>query len=151
MNFLAADGLQDKTAVIADDDVVARSLLRTALRTVGMEVLDEARDGHEALQKIERHRPNIIFLDIEMPRLGGLEVLAKIREHDKSVIVLVVSALASADNVKAAMKAGADWFISKPFSTARIKSAIERVMEQRAASLRSNCPPALTPHFRESP
>ena len=136
MSFPVGDRVRDKTVVIADSDVMARSLLRGALRTVGMDVLDEARDGNEALQKIERHRPNIIFLDIEMPRLGGFEVLAKIRQKDTSVIVLVVSALASADNVKEAVKAGADAFISKPFTTARIKAAIERALEQRAGAVR---------------
>lgn len=134
MKLLAANGLREKTVVIADGDVMTRSLLRSALRTVGMDVLDEARDGNEALQKIERHRPNIICLDIEMPRLSGLQVLARIRQQDQSVVVLVVSALASADNVKEAIKAGADWFVGKPFNTAGIKAAIERALERRAAA-----------------
>lgn len=125
----------DKTVVIADGDCVTRSLLRTALRTVGMNVLDEARDGTEAWQKIERHRPNVVCLDIELPRLSGFEVVTRIREHDPSVVVLVVSALASADNVKAAIKVGADAFIGKPFTTARIQSALERTFGQRAEAI----------------
>lgn len=131
MNFFEIDRLHNKTVVIADGDGVARGLLRGALRTIGMNVLDEARDGNEALRQVAKHRPNVVCLDIEMPQLDGFEVLAGIREQDKSVIVLIVSTLASADNVKRAVGAGADAFIGKPFNTAKIKEAIERALERR--------------------
>jgi two-component system chemotaxis response regulator CheY len=131
MNFYVVDRIINKTVVIADDDAMARSLLRGALRTIGMNVLDEARDGNEALRLVRRHQPDVVCLDINMPELSGLEVLTKIREQDKSVIVLMVTALASADNVKNAISGGADAFIGKPFNTAKIKAAIERALVQR--------------------
>lgn len=131
LNSFVTDTVRDKTVVIADGDVLTRSLLCGALRTVGMDVLDEARDGNDAWQKFYRHRPKVISLDLELPGLSGFEVLTKIREIDKAVVVLVVSALASADNVRGAIKAGADAFIGKPFTTARIKTAIERALKQR--------------------
>jgi two-component system chemotaxis response regulator CheY len=132
LNSFVTDTVRDKTVVIADGDVMSRSLLCGALRTVGLDVLDEARDGKEAWQKFYRYRPKIICLDIELPGLSGFEVLTKIREIDKAVVVVVVSALASADNVRRAIKAGADAFIGKPFTTARIKTAIERALEPQA-------------------
>jgi two-component system chemotaxis response regulator CheY len=131
MNFFVVDRLLNKTVVIADSDNVARSLLRGALRTIGLDVLDEARTGSEVLRQIARHRPSVVCLDFEMPELSGLEVLAKIRQTDKAVIVLIISSLASADNVKAAIQAGADGFVGKPFNTAKIKAAIERALALR--------------------
>lgn len=130
---MAIPALKNRTVVIADDDGITRGLLRGLLRTIGLQVLDEAADGVQAFACFEKHQPQIVCLDIDMPGMDGFEVLAKIRQAGSSAVVLMISAAATADNVKQSLTAKADGFIAKPFSAAKIAREIERALAQRSA------------------
>lgn len=123
--------IKGMTVVIADDDDVTRGLLRGLLRSIGMQVLDEARDGVQALSSFQKHKPEILCLDIDMPELDGIAVLGKVRELNNDVIVLMISAATTAGNVQQVMGARADGFIAKPFSTAKITREVERAVARR--------------------
>lgn len=132
MSTMAIAELKDMTTVIADDDDITRGLLRGVLRTIGLHVVDEAADGARALAAFEKHNPQIVCLDIEMPNLDGLAVLAKIRESNAQAVVLMISSGATADNVKQSLAARADGFIAKPFSAGKIARELERALARRA-------------------
>jgi two-component system chemotaxis response regulator CheY len=115
-----------KSVLVADDDAVTRSLLSGILRRMGFTDVTEVRDGSKAVTAFERHKPGIVCLDIEMPGLSGLEVLAKIREASSETIVLLITGATTEGNVRSAIAAKADGVIAKPFSMATIAREIAR-------------------------
>ena len=121
----------EMTVVVADDDAITRGLLCAVLRGIGMQVLDEARDGTRALASTQKLRPQVLCLDIEMPGLSGLEALQKLRETDKDIIVLMITGATTHDNVRAAIAGGADGVIAKPFSSGKLLSELQRVLARR--------------------
>ncbi len=116
------------SVVIADDDDLTRILLRNLLRTAGLRVIGEAGDGARAFDMFQKLKPEIICLDIEMPELSGLEVLAKIRESDLQTVVLMITAATTGENVRSAIAGRADGIIAKPFNTTKIVGEMERAI-----------------------
>jgi len=112
-----------KTRVlVVDDSVVFRNFLRGCLNTMGgVDVVGIARDGVDALEKIKSLQPEVITLDMEMPRMNGMEVLAKLGGSDDNIEVIVVTGSNSndAERTVKALEAGAFDFIVKPTSSDR--------------------------------
>jgi len=113
-------------AVIADDDSVTRHLLRTLLRQQMIEVVGEACNGKDALQKCTAEIPDLLFLDINMQEMDGFETLLAVRQTMPRLAVIMISSDSTADNVKKAHAQGADGFIVKPFSPASVLEAVAR-------------------------
>ena len=92
MNDPAAKPHADARILVADDDMNVRLLTRQCLESEGMTVV-EAADGHEALQAFVRERPDLVFLDVEMPGMTGLEVCKRIRSmpQGESVPIMIVT------------------------------------------------------------
>ena len=111
------------TAMIADDVLEQRELLRITLRQMGCQVVESASDGETAIEKASALKPDILFLDINMPRRYGLEVLDAIR--GLGIYTVMVTAHSTGENVNAALNKGARAFVVKPYSTLKIKQAIE--------------------------
>jgi two-component system KDP operon response regulator KdpE len=105
-------------ALIIDDEVQIRRLLRVALESAGYTV-HEAADGPEGLAQVTYRRPDVILLDLGLPGLDGLEVLRRLREWS-AVPVVVLSVRDADDDKVAALDAGADDYVTKPFSTAEL-------------------------------
>lgn len=112
--------------LIADDDRTTRIILRMLLHENYFNVVGEAGDGEKAFELWESLRPDIVFLDIDMPKLTGHEVTARIRQECARTGIVVISALASANNVKQAIDLGANGFVVKPFNASRVIAAIEQ-------------------------
>lgn len=114
--------------LIADDEAEIRSLIRLYLENEGYEVL-EASDGPEALEKAEREKPDLILLDIMMPRMDGFHVLQKIREHS-NIPVIIISAKDQDPEKILGLNLGADDYMVKPFNpleaAARVRSNLRR-------------------------
>ena len=110
--------------------------MRETLISSGYEV-DDAKNGMEGLEKIRQFRPDLVLLDINMPDMGGVEVCKAIRNDSNIAIVMLTVRKSEADKV-AALDAGADDFVTKPFSTpellARIRAALRRVPLTQASS-----------------
>jgi CheY-like chemotaxis protein len=104
--------------LIVDDDPFIRRLIVTTLEGVSTFDLHEARDGEEAVRAARRERPRLVFLDIDMPRLDGIEACRRMRGEpgmaDANIVMLTASAEDSARS--RAAEAGADRFLTKPFS-----------------------------------
>ena len=113
-------------ALIVDDDEITRILLRSMLRQNNINVVGEAKNGADAQELCGKFRPDILFLDINMPKINGMEALKAIKINHPDISVIMISSDATLENVKEACTQGADNFIVKPFSQAKIMDAIAR-------------------------
>jgi CheY-like chemotaxis protein len=106
------------SVLIVDDDPSIRKLVATTLEDVAGFELVEAADGNEALELAREQAPAIVLLDIDMPGMDGLEVCRQLRDHPETADATVVMLTAAADQEaeRAAEEAGADLFLTKPFS-----------------------------------
>ncbi|HWC26579.1 MAG TPA: response regulator [Solirubrobacteraceae bacterium] len=107
-----------RTVLIVDDDPFIRRLIVTTLEGVSSFHLHEACDGEEAVQAARREAPRLVFLDIDMPRLDGIEACRRMRGEPTMNGAKIVMLTASADDSARARaaEAGADRFLTKPFS-----------------------------------
>ena len=111
-------------ALIVDDEPIARRVLREGLELFPeVLVVGEAGDGKEALQKIANLRPDVVFLDLQMPVMSGFEVVRNLSEPPLPVIVIVT---AFDQHAIEAFEAGAIDYLLKPVSEARLRRAVER-------------------------
>lgn len=119
------------TALIADDEPLMRDLLGSYLiDKCNFDVL-MSRDGEQALTLYRQHSGeiNITFLDIEMPKIDGLEVLREIRKINPLAYVVILSGAGNFKNVTAAAAAGMDGFIVKPYNHNKIDEALKNYSE----------------------
>ena len=103
--------------LVADDDEDILTLVALRFRRSGLEVI-LARDGEEALELIQTRAPDAAVLDIAMPKLTGLEVVRRVRDSEatKSMPIVLLTARAAEKDVELGLDAGADEYITKPFS-----------------------------------
>jgi two-component system chemotaxis response regulator CheY len=120
--------------LIVDDDQFIRKLIATTLEDVSEFELHEAADGVEALEVAQRERPSLVFLDVDMPRLNGIDTCRQLREHDAtSNATIVMLTAAHGDSVESdAEQAGADLFLTKPFSPLDLLRLVDELGERRA-------------------
>jgi two-component system chemotaxis response regulator CheY len=118
--------------LIADDDQFIRKLIATTLEDEGRFVLHEAADGIEALDVAQRERPALVFLDVDMPGIDGIEACRQIRGHAAtSEATIVMLTAAHGDSVESrAEEAGADLFLTKPFSPLDLLRLVDQLGEQ---------------------
>ena len=109
---------------IADDESIIRIDLREMLSEMGHEVVGEATTGEEAVRKIKDLDPDLVFLDIKMPVMDGLEALSKINEQ-KLYPVIILTAFSQKDLVEKAVKLGTKAYVVKPFRSAVLEPAIQ--------------------------
>ena len=105
--------------LIVDDSGFARRTLRRILEGEGFAV-EEAADGNQALEKYVTSRPDVVFLDIIMEGMEGLEVLNKLRQIDDKAKIVMATADTQSATREEALKAGASGFVRKPFDPAEI-------------------------------
>src|SRR4029453_13233701 len=99
--------------LVVDDDAASRRLLEVRLRPLELEVAT-AGNGEQALTAIRKDVPDLMLLDLQMPRMGGIEVLRALRKDGINVPVIVITAHGSIETAVEAMKEGAYAFITKP-------------------------------------
>lgn len=118
--------------LIVDDDPFIRKLIATTLEDVSEFDQYEASDGVEALEVATRERPTLVFLDVDMPRLNGIDACRRLREHaGTSAATIVMLTAAHGDRVeREAEEAGADLFLTKPFSPLDLLRLVDQLGEQ---------------------
>jgi DNA-binding response OmpR family regulator len=121
-----------KTVLIADDEPNIVISLEYLLEQAGYRVI-VARDGLEALEAIERERPDLVLLDVMLPRLSGFDVCQKIRENPalQGVRVMMLTAKGREVEMSKGLALGADVYVTKPFST---RELLAQVAEQLGAA-----------------
>lgn len=120
--------LGNQRVLVVDDEAPIRRYLRAALGAQGLTVHESA-SGEEALQAVLSHRPDIIILDLGLPDIDGIEVTRRLREWSQTPIIILSVREAEQDKI-AALDAGADDYLTKPFGTgellARMRVALRR-------------------------
>jgi two-component system chemotaxis response regulator CheY len=119
-----------KRILIADDLSFIRLVQREALSSSGHQIVGEASNGREAVEKYAELRPDLIVLDITMPEMNGLEAMKRILAIDPGARIIICSAIGQQSLIVEAIKAGARDFIVKPFKPDRLVSAIDKALEQ---------------------
>jgi two-component system LytT family response regulator len=115
-------------AVVVDDEPLARGILKSLLeQDVGVEVVGEAADGESALALIRKERPDVAFLDIEMPERGGIEVAAALAPEELPAVIFVT---AYSEHATRAFDLAALDYVVKPFSDERLFAALGRAKER---------------------
>jgi two-component system chemotaxis response regulator CheY len=107
-----------RSVLVVDDDEFIRRLVVTTLEDVAGVRLLEARDGVEAVEVAQRERPELILLDMAMPRLGGVEACRRLRSSSETshADIVMLTAHSGSDEEARALDAGADRYLTKPFS-----------------------------------
>jgi DNA-binding response OmpR family regulator len=118
------------TVLICDDEPSLRELIRISLD--GPYEFVEADDGEESLELARRVRPDVMILDMMMPRRSGLEVLNAVRQDEELAGMRVVVLTAQPATRDQALEAGADLVMVKPFEPEQIAAAVEEVLAERA-------------------
>jgi two-component system chemotaxis response regulator CheY len=119
-----------KRVLIADDAAFMREMLRDILTEGGFEIAAEAIDGNEAIELFQEHSPDLVMLDIVMPRKSGLEALKEITSMNPSACVVMCSALGQETLVMDALEAGARDFIVKPFKPEKVIDVVGKALEK---------------------
>jgi DNA-binding response OmpR family regulator len=142
------------TVLTADDDPQLLRLVMRNLQLEGYEVL-VASDGQQALEQIETHQPDLVLLDVMMPRMDGFTVCQRVREFSSVPILLVTARGQDQDKIRG-LDLGADDYLTKPFSVeellARVRAVLRRAQftaNDRAAATRTTVIGALTIDFSQ--
>ena len=149
--------------VLADDHVLVRSGLRALVEQVaGYQVVGEAGDGEALLDAVERLHPDLAIVDIQMPHLGGIDALDRIKRSDSPPKVLILSMHSADDYVLRAMRSGADGYLLKDAAASELGRALdalkrgERYLSPKISETLANVshrldepPPSLSPRQRE--
>ena len=120
-------GNKDISVLIVDDNEMTRETLRVILRSDDYNVIGEATDGDVALEMVTKLKPNIILLDVIMPKVSGIEALKSIRLVSANVSILMVTANKDQETVTEAVKAGISGYIIKPFNAKKVLDTVQQV------------------------
>jgi CheY-like chemotaxis protein len=123
--------MSDKNRVlIADDNQPNRELLEAYLAGVDCDV-DIAVDGQDTLAKVKSFKPDLILLDVMMPKLSGFEVCQQLKADPalKKIMILMVTALNESGDIERAVKAGTDDFLSKPVNRVELLKRVENMLK----------------------
>jgi DNA-binding NarL/FixJ family response regulator len=115
--------------LIADDHTLVRAGIRALLQDLeGVEVVAEAGDGREAMDLVERHRPDVLVTDIAMPHLGGLELAGRVTRELPATRVIILSMHANEEYASRALQAGAAGYLLKDSGLAELELAVRAVV-----------------------
>jgi len=117
-----------KRILIVDDAAFMRMMIRDILTKNGYEVVGEAQDGIQAIERYKELQPDLVTMDITMPEMDGITALKEIRKGDANAKVIMCSAMGQQAMVIDAIQAGAKDFIVKPFQADRVIEAIKKTI-----------------------
>lgn len=113
--LVTIEGVIKIKILICDDSITIRKKLRGAIKLDGPLEFFEAKNGLEAITAYKEQQPDVVFMDIIMPELDGIEALSKIRAYDSQAIVIMLSSVGTKQNLRTALEKGASDFIQKPW------------------------------------
>ncbi len=124
-----ANGGQNKRVLIVDDSPVMRNMLAKFFNDNGFEVIGMASDGVEAIEMFEQLNPDVMTLDIIMPKMRGTEVLETIMARFPDAKIVMASSVSDARTVMKCLKIGAKQYILKPYDEQRVMAAIKKALD----------------------
>ena len=116
--------------LVVDDSRTSRRILKGILEEFGHEVIDEAENGEIGYIKYNELKPDLVTMDITMPKMDGLECLKVIRHKNADAKVVMITAAGQKDKMMEAIKNGASEFVTKPFDKEEIGKVITRVLSE---------------------
>ena len=119
--------MENAKILVCDDSILARKQLKDIIRRSGYENFIEAVNGKQAVELYKESKPELVFLDIVMPEMDGVQAVHEIRQFDPEAYIIIVSSVGTQSQLKAAIMEGAHDFIQKPYSS----SSIDRVVKNR--------------------
>ncbi len=114
--------------LLIDDSLYAKDLLRRFLTAGGHEIAGEAADGLDGIELYSKLKPDLVILDMIMPRLNGLETLRAIRRSDPDAKVLIISADGQEEHVSDMAKEGVSGYIVKPYSKQTVLNEVDAII-----------------------
>ena len=121
--------LQANRLMIVDDALIMRKRIAEIAASAGWEVVAEARDGEEAIEMYRREKPDLVTLDIVMPKLDGVSALKSIMHLDPDACVVMVSAVNQKPKLVECIEVGAMDFIIKPFEKSALHAFFEKTLD----------------------
>lgn len=122
-----------KRILIVDDEENVRYSFKKFFKASGYEI-SEAVNGLDAVSAINRHQPDLVLMDIEMPGLNGIEAIQRIKQTHPDLPVVIITAFGTTERVIAAMKYGAFEYLEKPFDVERLKAVVAEALEMKRLS-----------------
>ena len=122
-----------KTVVVVDDDHMMRQMLKFIVNGDAYQVVGEAANGADGVEVCERLKPDLVLLDINMPKMSGLLALELIRTQCPATKVLMVSVEAKKENVAEALRRGASGFVVKPLNAANVMDRVDSCFKKKEA------------------
>ena len=131
---------QDLRILLVDDSVGTRTLVKKMLRNLGYSEVETAGDGHEALDLILEDDFDLVISDWIMPKMSGVELVEQLKKNEdtKNIPVLLVTADDDPANIMAALKAGADNYMCKPYDAKVLAEKIEKVFQFKEKKAQRN-------------
>ena len=123
--------LNNFKVLICDDSILARKQLKDIISTLGNPTFIEASDGQEAIDKYKANKPDMVFLDIVMPKKDGNIVISEIIEYDPNAAIIIASSVGTQSQLKCALQAGAKDFVQKPLEPQQIINIVTKFVEGR--------------------
>jgi two-component system, chemotaxis family, chemotaxis protein CheY len=120
------------TVLVADDDAILKMMLKSILESSGeYQVVAQAVNGEEAVARYAQMKPHLVLLDINMPKMDGLQALEEIRKINPAAKVMMVSGDSTIDKVKEAIQKGASGFVVKPLTASGVLKKIQACLNAR--------------------
>jgi two-component system chemotaxis response regulator CheY len=114
--------------LIVDDTLFMRTLLKNILFSGGHAIVGETGDGEDGVTKYKELKPDLVTMDIVMPKLNGIEALKAIKEFDPAAKIVMCTAVGQEQMVKLAIKSGAKGYIIKPFQAPKVLEEVKNVL-----------------------
>lgn len=125
--------MEKKKLLIVDDQMGIRILLLEVFATEGYDTF-QAANGRAALDIVTKHRPDLVLLDMKIPGMDGLEILKKIKEYDRSIKVIMMTAYGELDMIKEATDLGALMHFTKPFDIDEMRLAVNMQISENTTT-----------------
>ena len=123
--------INDMKILISDDSILARKQLKDIISSLGNPTFFEATDGQSAIDRYKEINPDIVFLDIVMPRKDGNIAISEIMSYDPNATIIIVSSVGTQTQLKCALEAGAKDFIQKPIDHQQVIDVVTKFLEGR--------------------
>ena len=117
-----------KKILIADDTNFMRQMLKSALNPEKYQIVGEALTGVDAVEQYKEKKPDLLILDINMPKMNGIDALTEVMEYDPKANVIMCSDQKYENMIMLALKKGAKDFVVKPFTSADVMKAVKKIL-----------------------
>lgn len=121
--------IDEMKVLISDDSILARKQLKDILQTMGTPTFVEATDGQSAIDQYKAENPDLVFLDIVMPKKDGNIAIQEIMAYDPKATIIIVSSVGTQSQLKCALEAGAVDFIQKPIDNQQVIDVVNKFIE----------------------